>query len=360
MLLNLEHQTGAPGRRRPVSPPWASRWLGAAANLYFVAVFGWKVLHALAGDRWWWLFLLNSFAPLLFLPLPALPVIALVTRRRTLWLGSAAVLGLWLVLYGDLFLPHTGPAPPGGPTLTVMTWNVLGFNEATDGVVAAVRRSGADVVALQELNPAVARALHQELADQYPYQALDPQPGVTGMGVLSRYPLRSLAVAFPDGWVGRPQVLALDLAGQPVTLVNFHAVPPLARGRLADSLRYSVAERERQAVFLVGLAADHPGPLLVLGDLNATEQSTAYAGLRQTYRDAWREAGRGFGHTFPGAASPGSSTASIAGIQAPMWLVRIDYVFHSAHWRTAAAWIGPWDGVADHRPVMAQVSLVSN
>ena len=78
------YRTRRAGRSSPAPRPWAGRWLGAAANLYLVAVFGWKALHALAGDRWWWLFLLNSFAPWLFLPLPALPVVALVTRRRTL------------------------------------------------------------------------------------------------------------------------------------------------------------------------------------------------------------------------------------------------------------------------------------
>jgi endonuclease/exonuclease/phosphatase (EEP) superfamily protein YafD len=40
-----------------------------------------------------------------------------------------------------------------------------------------------------------------------------------------------------------------------------------------------------------------------------------------------------------------------------MWLLRIDYIFHSRDWRTHWARIGPWDGVSDHRPVLARLVL---
>ncbi|MCP4105920.1 MAG: hypothetical protein GY749_10350 [Desulfobacteraceae bacterium] len=72
---------------------------------------------------------------------------------------------------------------------------------------------------------------------------------------------------------------------------------------------------------------------------------------------SWHNAGTGFGHTFPGAASDGSARPVIVGIPAPKWLVRIDYIFHSEHWQTIAARTGPWDGCSDHRPVMATLAL---
>jgi endonuclease/exonuclease/phosphatase (EEP) superfamily protein YafD len=41
-----------------------------------------------------------------------------------------------------------------------------------------------------------------------------------------------------------------------------------------------------------------------------------------------------------------------------MWLVRIDYIFHSPHWITLDARLAKFDGVSDHRGVVAVLALV--
>lgn len=343
---------------RPYRP--AIRWLIAWAHLYCIGVCAWAVLHLLFGDRWWWLFLLNSFAEYLFVPVPLLLALALLTRRREIWIGFGVVLALAAYLYGGLLLPRFPPTTPSGPTptITVMTSNVLGFNAQTEQVVGAIQAADADVVALQELNPLVAEVLQRDLIAKYPYQVLEPKLDVTGMGMISRYPLTPTDATLPGDWVGGPQVLDLALGDSRVTLINFHAIPP---GSLEPTvLNYSTHERERQARELAAFAADHPAPLIILGDLNAADRSTAYAIIADSLSDAWRVAGWGLGHTFPGAASTGSSRPGIAGIPVPMWLVRVDYVFHSDDWQTVASWIGPWDGVSDHRPVVARLVLTQD
>ena len=75
--------------------------------------------------------------------------------------------------------------------------------------------------------------------------------------------------------------------------------------------------------------------------------------------DAWREAGWGFGHTFPGEPTPerGGSRPVLLGVPVPTWLVRIDYIFHSDALVTIAARVGPGDGDSDHRPVVATLSF---
>jgi hypothetical protein len=37
-----------------------------------------------------------------------------------------------------------------------------------------------------------------------------------------------------------------------------------------------------------------------------------------------------------------------------MWLVRIDYIFHSDAFNVISAHFGPWDGASDNRPVRAE------
>jgi len=37
----------------------------------------------------------------------------------------------------------------------------------------------------------------------------------------------------------------------------------------------------------------------------------------------------------------------------PPWLTRIDYIFHSGDWETVTVRVAQFDGVSDHRGVMA-------
>jgi endonuclease/exonuclease/phosphatase family metal-dependent hydrolase len=79
--------------------------------------------------------------------------------------------------------------------------------------------------------------------------------------------------------------------------------------------------------------------------------------VTEVLEDSWREAGFGFGHTFPGAQNEWSSRPAIAGWDVPQWLVRIDYVFHSTHFDTLAVRTAQFDGMSDHRGVVASLAL---
>jgi endonuclease/exonuclease/phosphatase (EEP) superfamily protein YafD len=230
-------------------------------------------------------------------------------------------------------------------------------------VVAAIEASNADIVALQELNHPAAESIERDLAARYPYQVLQPDVKVGGMGILSRYPLHVQDVTLPpESWLGGPQVVEVDIAGTAVTLFHFHALSTsLGKGGplrfVPSTMEWSIRERERQAQAIASFAAAHPQPLLAVGDFNTTDQTRAYAIVRGVLGDAWRRAGWGPGGTFPGAASSGSSRPSIAGLAVPMWLVRIDYIFYSDDWQVHSAQIGPWDGVSDHRSLLATLQL---
>jgi hypothetical protein len=149
-------------------------------------------------------------------------------------------------------------------------------------------------------------------------------------------------------FVGTPMTVEIDIRGTRIGFVNFHTYA----GPVYTEMR------EKQAQALVEFAAEHPGPLIFVGDLNATDQNKAYAIISPTMHDAWREAGWGFGHTFPGKPTPdvGGSRPVVLGLPVPMWLVRIDYIFHSDSFITLDARLGPDDGGSDHRPVVARLA----
>jgi endonuclease/exonuclease/phosphatase (EEP) superfamily protein YafD len=326
-------------------------WLNVIAWVYFTLIFAWAAAHFILGDYPWWLFAFNALSFYFFVPLPFVVLMALFIRRRETWVGVLLVFLLGLYLYGWAYLPWRTVSTPVGQPLTVMTYNVLGHNEHPEAVVEAIRASGADVVGLQELNPRIANAIRDGLSSLYPYQEFDAQNGVTGSGAISRYPLRLTDETMPGSWVGTPQILSLTFGGQIVTVLNLH--PFATNIGTPEVLELSISERERQARAIRDFALAHSEPVLVTTDLNATAQNTAYKLVTSTLTDSWMEAGWGPGLTFPGGIS-----RKFIDVDVPTWAIRIDYVFHSSHFRAIEAHIGPWDGWSDHRPVVAKLVLV--
>ena len=76
----------------------------------------------------------------------------------------------------------------------------------------------------------MAVALQNQLADEYPYQILDPQEGVHGMGILSQYPLIVSA-----SWYEGERVHLYPLFGDegPFGIVGFIAQKKYISGRKA-------------------------------------------------------------------------------------------------------------------------------
>jgi endonuclease/exonuclease/phosphatase (EEP) superfamily protein YafD len=334
------------------------RYAIALSWVYFTILFGWLALYLLSGDRFSYLGLMNNFAVSLFFPLPVMALIAIFTRRKELIGGTLLGAAVFVWFWGTLFIPRSN-LPKGGnphPALVVMTYNVLGMHGFIDPAIEVIRQENADLVFLQELTPELAETMQHELGDLYPYQILDPKPSVMGMGTLSRYPLADTGERLPLDWVGTPQILDLDFEGIAVTLVNFHTFayhyfPPAA---VNQNLRY----RETQAVALADFAARTPGPLIIAGDANAADLTQPYRTIRDSgLQDAWRAAGFGLGSTFPGSTVPASSRWKVGPWYVPQWMVRIDYIFVSPHWEAHSARVAQFDGVSDHRGVVAELVL---
>ncbi|HLF72283.1 MAG TPA: endonuclease/exonuclease/phosphatase family protein [Dehalococcoidia bacterium] len=324
------------------------------AWLYLEGLGVWGLIRLVVGDRGSLLFAVNSLALYMFVPLPLVLGVVAYTRRWDMLAGFVVAAAAWIYLWGALFLPNGSTGDVEGPRLTVMTYNLLGFSRGPESVVETIRESDADVVGLVELNQENAAAIGRELATEYPYQTLTPGEGVRGYGLISRVPFKELrGVLQDDGWVGRPIVIEFDLDGVAVTLVELHAAASpngwKARERQAHKLADYAREAEAEGT-----------PLIIAGDFNATSTNVSYAIMADALTDSWREAGAGFGNTFPGASksqTPGSSRPAIFGISAPKWLIRIDYVFHSREWRAVSARNGRFDGHSDHRSLIVELVL---
>ncbi|UCF60482.1 MAG: endonuclease/exonuclease/phosphatase family protein [Anaerolineaceae bacterium] len=333
------------------------RYVIALVWVYYTLLFLWAALYFVTGDRYGIVAIVNSLALYIFLPLPLILPLAIIFRRRELWIGLAGGVMLFIWLWGGLFIPHTSQAHTEGQPLSVMTYNVLGTHQQTTPAIEVIRTEDADVVFIQEINTNLAKTIEEELSDQYPYQVLDPYDDVTGMGTISKFPIHPTGETLPLKWVGVPQILSLDWHGQDIILINFHMwATGLAPPKI---IAVNYRAREAQALFLADFArvAAYEDPVIVAGDGNFTDLSDAYKLVTNVLIDSWREAGLGFGHTTPGCDRSGGSRPHFYGIPVPRWLVRIDYIFHSNHFASVEARLAQFDGVSDHRGVIAELLL---
>ena len=188
----------------------------------------------------------------------------------------------------------------------------------------------ADFVVVQEVTEAWARDLSR-LAD-YPHRVLLPREDPYGIGVLSRWPLdavrqEDLAADGLPSLSGR-----VEFEGRSLRWLALHThwpiTPALARAR------------DRSLDAAAGLVRASDGPVVVLGDLNATPFAPAYAEF---------------------VRSSGLRDAAAATRWQPTWMagfwplaLRIDYVFASPGLCVESSAVGPAIG-SDHRPVLAKL-----
>lgn len=238
------------------------------------------------------------------------------------------------------------------PGFKVMTYNVGNGLARPDRLISTLRSSGADVVALQELDFLQSEAIEKSLSGDYPYQILQPG-GFEGRGLVSRHPIHSAdrLLLHPS----RPDLFCIiDLGGRPLTVIAAHLPPPISFSGTRFDWR-----AEAQISGLIK-AATSRSPAVILGDFNALSSEKPCARLRSAgLIDAFIAAGRGRGSTLPLRLGCWRRLRSInrALMGLPLIpLVRVDYIWHTADVRALEAWLGP-DAGSDHLPVLARLEI---
>jgi endonuclease/exonuclease/phosphatase (EEP) superfamily protein YafD len=315
-----------PGRRtrRPKLQAWL---LGLAAATVLALLLG------LLGDRHW---LLDLFAHwrVQYAAVLAACAIGLMLLRRpgigALALLGAGLLALSVLRYGGYPVPM---AQAGGPSLRFATFNHPGGQRHVRAIGDWLERSGADVVALQELDsPQTVQALAAALPSfPHVHAHFGRWADVT---IFSRWPiLQAQTVELTPGGAQAAKV-RIDWRGEPVTVVGVHLHWPIG----ADNVRLRNAELQA----LADLARDTPGPLLIGGDFNITQWSPVFdaAFAAAPLQDCAR--GQGLVTSWPSFFPPAA--------------IRIDHCLASMHWQVLQVRAGPALG-SDHRPMLNDLVL---
>lgn len=348
--------TGASRRPRPASRP-AVR---LAARAFVALVSGGIALLAggyLAGPEHFWPVAQAQYVPYPAYLLPALTAAALSVLLGWRWRVLAA-LGLLLavtVLMG--FEANLGGAK--GEGFRVMTYNVKGYlarrsGEGFGAIAREIALHDPDLLVLQD-----ARELQEaSTTGEASASAVLGRRHVYALGqyvVASRYPLRECRPRrIPIRGQPHSYVSCVVVAkGVEFEIVTAHFLTP-RHGLNAtredplggiDDWKQNMEDRLSQAQTLAGDLRKLWRPLVVAGDLNAPTGSLVVRSLLETgLRDAFSEAGAGFGYTWGHSLGPGLS------------FLRIDHILASPEFGVIRCFTGGDEGSA-HRPVIADLLL---
>ncbi len=304
----------------------------------------------------WWLEL-SRYLPYPVLLAPGVAALGVSGWLGWRWIAAGLVcLGLAATLGMDLSWgrPDVGELP-----LRVMTYNIKAYKatlrpDGFDQLTREVAGHAPDLLVVQDNQGPILASEAVAWPDGRPF-GFEHVFRAGQYIVASRYPLAGcvlleLDAARTASTAVRCQVVLGEVS---LTVVTAHFDSPrdgLNAARHnglegAEDWEQNRLDRLWQARLLAGALRTMPRPLLVAGDLNASEPSPVVRTLLGVgLRDAFSSAMRGYGYTYGHALRPGFS------------FLRIDHILISPELGVADCRVGG-SGASEHRPVIADLWL---
>lgn len=312
------------------------------------------------GERWW-VALTALYLPRagFALPLPAVLALLYLAGAPRVYTGLQAasitlVLGPLMGLNPGLgrLLPR-----PGGPSIRVMSFNIDHGRAGLADVLAQVRAFAADVVLLQDAGGTMAPRLRQAF-DGWHTSAEGEFFLATRFSIRGAYVPPDLRFGERSGGAHYVQHL-LDTPIGLIDVFNVHPASPrpgleevqgnglrdgilsgrLFEGRAGGPAEWNAYRRRRQVAGIAERADASTNAVVIAGDTNLPGLSWILGEHLGRYRDGFRQAGAGFGYTFP-ARRP--------------WM-RLDRILTNDRLRAVEFRTGPGTR-SDHRSVLAALS----
>lgn len=237
----------------------------------FLPILGW------CGGGYWPLDLFNHFQ-WQYAALLAVAVVSLLCLKA--W-KLAAFAAAFLVI--PLLRIHLGTRNPinqpvAGPALRFTCFNVLTANTRYQDVVNWIRQTDPDVIFLPEVDELWAEKL-RPLSASHPHVIEHPVEGNFGFACYSKLPILEQEI-IPCGEMRLPLLkLRLQRDGRTFVFFGAHPVPPANEfwARERDVFLRIIAERVKE----------EKGPVIVVGDMNATAWSHGMKPLREAGLRGW-------------------------------------------------------------------------
>ncbi len=315
-----------------------SAWI---VSLSLLAVAALRILYH---DGTYVLVWFNAFTRYVYLPAYVCLLFAAWQRRWRLALVSSAVVGCHLAWLAPDFVRDGRFDPPASsvavesagtsPTMRIFFANVREVNEEYPAMLEEITEANPDVIVLLEYGWGWHLTFKTSpVLAPYKYGSGHLQSHIGSVNVFSRLPLKSEM----QSWVaGRPMhTIEVELGSQALRLIGLHAPRPM------NFPQYNYYECWEE---MMPLLLSQPGPLVIVGDFNATQHSSVYQQLTQhRLRSAHQDRGRGYATTWPNGYY----------LVPP---IRIDQVFLSPEVECVSIREGIGHG-SDHRPLVVDVRI---
>ena len=326
-----------------------ARWNRIAKALgwtYLVALVLVFALFWFVGERWWPVAVL-LYVPRIAFAVPLLVTVPLLARnRRLLWTqGVCAAL-----VFGPLMGLHVSFSHrSGAPGFRLLSYNVWYGNRGNDAIFSVMDQAHADVIVVQATSGRTAEAMSHHFAGWN----VQGQPD---FAIATRYRIVNVLVPPMIGEISAAFVrYTVETPVGEVDIFNMHPYSPregfsrirggwvhTARkhGSLEEAIARDTSARDLQLQALVDEMGRSRRPALIAGDSNLPERSLLLREYFGGYRDAFAEAGNGYGYTFPSNR---------------FWpWMRIDRVLLDDRLRAVSIHVGSRGG-SDHRPLIVDL-----
>ena len=265
--------------------------------------------------------------------------------KRRKWSSAllAFAFSLDIAVIAALYVPprHRPDGGSEGPSIRLLQFNIWRQNHRDQDMLSFIESERPDVVSIQEVTGTFRTAMNHGFTDRYHVFS-------TGGDVLAvRRNAPSIRMCdFTSHKFPRGEVLEAHLIvrNHEVRVLSVHPPPSLRPAHAAHRL----------AVFdsIAKLCRERPGPKILIGDLNVTPWSYAFA--RLLHRAGLVDSEQGFGVQPTWRAFLGPVTGSL------LWPVQlpIDHCLHAPEMVTLARGTGPACG-SDHYPLLVTLQLQS-
>ncbi|MFI5915975.1 endonuclease/exonuclease/phosphatase family protein [Dactylosporangium sp. NPDC051541] len=285
---------GTEGSPPPASPAVTvrrRRWLTVLLWLLVAPFAVWAAARVLGLEGVYPSIQLLAFTP--YVAAVSLVPLALAALTKRIWpaITAAVVVLAFAACVLPRSVPGTDAGDPDGPTVRVMTVNML-YGQADPGqIVRLVREGGVDLLAVQEYSAHGQAALRAAgLEETLPNAVTYPRENAGGSAVYSRFPLADQGYRQLTSFVQAHASVRVP-GGPDVYVESAHPCAPIGRGSGA-CWRADLAAQP---------AASPGGPVTVLmGDFNSTLDHKAFRRVvTKGYRDAADSAGTGLSPSWP-------------------------------------------------------------
>ncbi|GEL09457.1 Metal-dependent hydrolase, endonuclease/exonuclease/phosphatase family [Flavobacterium glycines] len=342
---------------------WFNRGMFVLNIILIVVTFIAYVLPFLAPKIFPLLSVLTLFMPVFFVLNSFFFVYwAVQLKKRMMMSGLALLIGITFI--NKFYKFSNKEYPESEKDFVVMSYNVRLFNlfkwqnrdDIPETILEFINDKNPDIVCIQEYS----NSAHVDLK-VYPHRAIfmEGKQIKTGQAIFSKFPIiEEGKISFPnsnnnvvyaDIKKGKDIIRVYDMQLQSIKISpdvneiseNIDVINKQKSQLLFFRISKAFKQQQQQAEILRDNLKECHYPVIICGDMNNSAFSYVYRIIKGSFKDAFEEAGKGFGQTYRFKYYP----------------ARIDYIFADREMKVKKFETFPEFDNSDHFPIMAKLSL---